>query len=107
MKDAYEVLNQKEADVIRVRQEVDSLKIVASLLDETGSDEPASDMPLPGDPRQSSDDAGHNSDDPNRKPPTPSEKEMAAGAGSQATGTEGPFTIGYRRGFWSAFKPRK
>ena len=106
MKDAYEVLNQKEADVNRVRQEVESLKIVASLLDEAGSDEPASDLPLPSDPRQSSDDAGLNSDDSNRKPPTPSDKE-ATRAGSQATGTEGPFTIGYRRGFWSAFKPRK
>jgi len=107
MKDAYEVLNQKEADVTRVRQEVESLKIVASLLDEAGSNQPASDMPLPSDPRQSSDGAGQNCDDPDRKPPTPSEKDMTAGAGSQATGTEGPFTIGYRRGFWSAFKPRK
>jgi hypothetical protein len=35
MKDAYEVLEQKEADLARVRQEIESLRIVASLLDKT------------------------------------------------------------------------
>ncbi len=32
MKDAYEVLEQKEADLARVRQEIESLRIVVSLL---------------------------------------------------------------------------
>ena len=32
MKDAYELLHQKEADLARVRKEIESLKIVASLL---------------------------------------------------------------------------
>jgi hypothetical protein len=32
MKDAYAVLEQKEADLARVRQEIESLRIVASLL---------------------------------------------------------------------------
>jgi hypothetical protein len=32
MKDAYEALKQKEADLSRVRHEVESLRIVASLL---------------------------------------------------------------------------
>jgi hypothetical protein len=32
MKDAYEVLEQKEADLSLVRQEIESLRIVASLL---------------------------------------------------------------------------
>jgi len=32
MKDPYEVLEQKEADLTRVRQEIESLRIVASLL---------------------------------------------------------------------------
>lgn len=38
MKDAYEVLYKKEADLIRVRREVDSLTIAAKLLidDELG-----------------------------------------------------------------------
>ena len=37
MKDVYEVLQQKEADVARVRHEIENLKIVSSLLsDELG-----------------------------------------------------------------------
>ena len=40
MKNAYEVLEQKEIDVARVRQEIESLRIVASLLsDEEPSEE--------------------------------------------------------------------
>jgi hypothetical protein len=43
MKDAYEVLDQKETDLARVRQEIDSLRIVVSLLmhdpDSNDSDE--------------------------------------------------------------------
>jgi len=35
MKDAYAVLAQKEADLARVRQEIESLRIVASLLEKT------------------------------------------------------------------------
>ena len=40
MKNAYEVLRQKEIDLVRVRHEIESLRIVASLLsDELASDE--------------------------------------------------------------------
>jgi hypothetical protein len=40
MKDAYAVLQQKEADLIRVRHEIQSLRLVASLLsDDLTSDE--------------------------------------------------------------------
>jgi hypothetical protein len=35
MKDAYAVLEQKEADLARVRLEIESLRIVASLLEKT------------------------------------------------------------------------
>jgi len=35
MKDAYGVLEQKEADLARVRREIESLRIVASLLEKT------------------------------------------------------------------------
>ena len=39
MKDAYETLKQKEADLSRVRNEIESLRIVASLLvDDLNSD---------------------------------------------------------------------
>jgi hypothetical protein len=36
MKDAFEVLQQKEVDLARVQQEVESLRIVAPLLAEEG-----------------------------------------------------------------------
>ena len=40
MKNAYEVLQQKETDLARVRHEIESLRIVASLLsDELSSEE--------------------------------------------------------------------
>ena len=40
MKDAYEVLRQKEADLARLRHEIESLRVVASLLsDDLPSDE--------------------------------------------------------------------
>jgi len=55
MKDAYEVLEQKEADLARVRKEVESLRLVAPLLsDDVTSDEltrklPSSEKPLDAD----------------------------------------------------------
>jgi hypothetical protein len=40
MKDAYETLKQKEADLSRVRHEIESLRVVASLLvDDFNSDQ--------------------------------------------------------------------
>lgn len=40
MKDINEILEQKEADLNRVRRELDSLKVVASLLSDDTTDEP-------------------------------------------------------------------
>ena len=41
MKDAQDILQQKETDLVRVRREIDSLRIVASLLaDDPNLDEP-------------------------------------------------------------------
>jgi hypothetical protein len=41
MKNAQDVLHQKETDLVRLRREIDSLKIVASLLaDDPNPDEP-------------------------------------------------------------------
>jgi hypothetical protein len=42
MKDAYEVLQQKQMDLARVRKEIDSLNLVARLL----SDDDTSDNPI-------------------------------------------------------------
>ena len=40
MKDAYEVLRQKETDLARVRHEIESARIVASILDELPLNDP-------------------------------------------------------------------
>jgi hypothetical protein len=88
MKDVYETLYRKEADLARVRQEIESLKFVASML----SDEPGA-----GDPTQ-------NVDGDDKKPaesalPHPSEME--------ATGTEGPFSIPRQPSFWASLTGRR
>ena len=41
MKDAYETLKQKEADLSRVRHEIESLRIVASLLVDASNSDPS------------------------------------------------------------------
>jgi hypothetical protein len=69
MKDPYEVLRQKEADLVRVRHEIESLQVVASLL----SDEVTS-------------------DDLNKKKESAAEKTLERGSGSEATGTDGLFS---------------
>src|SRR5579864_5229355 len=85
MKDAYEVLSQKEADLVRVHQEIESLKVVASLLaEELTSDNPA-----------------QISDDQNKKPSSSAGKAIPARPNSKATGTEGPFSVGRRSKFWN------
>jgi hypothetical protein len=82
MKDAYEVLEQKEADLTRVRQEIESLRIVASLL----------------------------VDDPNsndwRQTHLVSAEKTDGLPDLEATGTEGLSTSVAisRSGFWSALK---
>jgi hypothetical protein len=93
MKDAYEVLYQKEADLARVRQEIESLKIVASLLAE----------------ELTSDNPGRSSDDPNKKPSRSAEKailNLSARPDSDATGTEGPSPITRRPRFWNPLRRR-
>lgn len=89
MKDAYEVLYQKEADLVRVRQEVESLRIVASLLiDDESAD----------DPIQSSD----------RRPAMPAaDAALAAHLEAAATGTDGSSPIPHEPGFWKSLKSRR
>jgi hypothetical protein len=66
MKDPYEVLRQKEADLARVGQEIESLQVVASLL---------------------SDDL--TSDELTKKKESAAEKTLDRGFASEATGTDG------------------
>ena len=85
MKDAYEVLQQKEADLARVRHEIESLQVVASLL---------------------SDDLTSNQ---LTKKESSAEKTLDRGRGSEATGTDGLFSSipVSRPSFWKALKREK
>ena len=86
MKNAYEVLRQKETDLARVRHEIESLRIVASLL----SDE------LP-------------SEELTKKRARPEEEPLDPGS-EKATGTDDLFSSinpAPRPGFWNNFKRRK
>ena len=69
LKDPYEVLRQKEADLARLRHEIESLQLVASLL---------------------SDDV--TSDELNKKKESAAEKTLDHGSGSEGTGTDGLFS---------------
>ncbi|HZP17880.1 MAG TPA: hypothetical protein VFB00_07950 [Terriglobales bacterium] len=91
MKDAYEVLRQKEADVARVRREIQSLKIAASLLE---------------DESDSGDLAAGDSHDARSTAET---RDLHADAetrdsGLEATGTDGLFSSLPRPRFWDALK---
>jgi hypothetical protein len=86
MKDVYEALQQKEADLARVRHEIESLQIVASLL---------------------SDDLTSNQ--LTKKKESSAEKTLDRGPGSEATGTDGLFSSipVLRPSFWKALKREK
>jgi hypothetical protein len=77
MKDVYQILEQKEADLTRVRRELESLQVVASLLTDETREEPAK-KPTSGE-----------------KPPLDED--------SEATGTKGLFSsvASTRSGFWT------
>ena len=89
MRNAYEVLYQREADLARVRQEIESLTIVASLLAEDES---------------SSFDPGTGPEGQNKKR---AEKVTSPPSGAEATGTDGRSSIPRRTGFWGALKRRR
>lgn len=87
MKDAYEVLYQKEADLVRVRQEVESLRVAAALLaDESHTDD------------------SHREADPQAK--RPSEPTVVAEPAA-ATGTDGPSPNHRQPSFWEFLKPAR
>ena len=85
MKDAYEVLYQKETDLVRVRQEVESLRIAASLLSD--------DTTLVG--------QGEISDK------KPVENALAPQSENQATGTNGTAPSSREQGLWETFTRRR
>jgi hypothetical protein len=85
MKDAYEILYKKEADLARVRQEIESLTIAAQLL---------------SDDNFSFFDPGKVPDGQNRKP-----AQMAVSR--QPTGTDGRPLVWPRSGFWSSLTRRR
>jgi hypothetical protein len=82
MKDAYEILEQKEADLARVRQEIESLRIVAPLL---------------------VDDLNSNDSDQTHLISTEKTDDLPD---LEATGTDGLFSSVAisRSGFWNALK---
>ena len=86
MKNAYEVLGQKETDLARVRREIESLRIVAPLL----SDE------LP-------------SEELTKKRASSAEETLDSGS-EKATGTDGLFSSmnpARRPRFWNILKRQK
>jgi len=83
MKDAYEVLKQKETDLDRVRREIESLRVVASLLVDSTS-------------AKVSDDTGS----------TPEEKIGDADTALEPTGSDGLSSSGATSasGIWKVLK---
>lgn len=90
MKNAHEVLQQKEADLARVRQEVESLAIAAELLNDDNS---------------SGFDSVTTLDDQSRKP---AQKAVPPEPiGTESTGTEGEPFVWPRAGFWASLRFRR
>lgn len=86
MKDPNEILRQKEEDLARIRHEIESLQVVASLL----SDELTS-------------------DEPDTKKESAGEKTVDRDTGSEATGTDGLFSsiAASRTSLWKVLKRGK
>ena len=106
MKDAYEVLYQKEADLLRVRKEVESLRMAVSLLmNDASADGPSLNDPPAND--LSADDpsaAGPAQMSGKRGPSAAAEAHLEPAA---ATGTDGRGPISRGPGFWKSLKRRR
>ena len=85
MKDAYEVLYQKEADLARVRKEIESLNISAQLL----ADDHLTFF------------------DPSAIPDGQSRKPAQKATSPEPTGTEGEPFVWPRSGFWGSLRIRR
>jgi hypothetical protein len=70
MKDVREILTEKETELERLRKEVDSLRMVASLLHEDG---PGSEIPALGSDRGSAPEPELQQPEPGPKPPQSAE----------------------------------
>jgi hypothetical protein len=90
MKDAYQVLYKKEADLARIRREIESLKVAASLLAED----------------RRPDDSVQGSDNQDKKPMEEA-FAFAPQPEAAATGTDGPSPIPRQPGFWESLKGRR
>ena len=86
MKDAYELLHQKEAELVRLRQEVESLRMAASLLGENAGTDNREQIAAPQAKR-------------------PVAQAFVARAPARATGTRGRLRIPRRPSFWDFLKP--
>ena len=89
MKNAFEVLYEREADLARVRREVESLTIVASLLAENES---------------SFFDPSIGPEGQNKKR---AEKVASPPSGTEATGTDSRSALPRRTGFWGSLTRRR
>jgi hypothetical protein len=88
MKDAYEVLQQKQSDLARVRKEVESLNIVAQLLSDNG----ISDNPV---------------EKSNESSASPLSDTISQLSHSAATNVDSLFSSNPRSGFWGSLKRAK
>jgi hypothetical protein len=106
MKDANEVLRQKEAELDRLRREIESLQVAAPLLcDDLTSNDLDATSQLSGD--GTSNDLTTN--DLTTKKASAGEKAVDRSSDSQATGTDDLFSsiAGSRPGFWESLKRKK
>ncbi len=89
MKNAYEVLSEREAELARLRKEIESLNIVARLLEDDGDKE--------SEPGRSTDSS---------KLASPLSETISRLSDAAATNAENLFSTGAgsRQGFWSVLK---
>ncbi len=85
MRDAYEVLYQKEADLVRVRQEVESLRVAALLLSDEDNGLQVEEL----------------------QPKRPSEPALQSYSEDAATGTDSRFPSSRQPSFWEFLKPTR
>lgn len=85
MKDAYQLLEEKEADLARVRREVESLQIVRPLLSDDANTEP----------------------DTSKKRDNSTEIEEEERLEVHATGTDGRAASESKQRFWNVLKREK
>lgn len=106
MKNPYEVLQQKEADVARVRHEIDSLKMAISLL----AQGPADEQPISEASSAQEHTSADQSPSSDEEPHAPLEDgETGLPLDVRPTGTDGLFSSigGSRSRVWKIFRGEK